>query len=130
MSAAADPLLPVYPRLDVELVAAQGCWLTLADGRQLLDLYGGHAVSPLGHAHPELVDTIKSMADRFTHQSSWYSNPWAIEFAELLATPVTLFLVPIGLRVQDDVGRVVRRIRRRPSSMAEQPEPVPAQRGA
>ena len=40
----------------------------------------------LGHAHPELVETIRDMADRFVHQSSWYTNPWAIEFAELLAT--------------------------------------------
>ena len=47
-------LLPVYPRLPLQLVSASGCWLQTSDGRSLLDLYGGHAVSPLGHGHPEL----------------------------------------------------------------------------
>jgi 2,2-dialkylglycine decarboxylase (pyruvate) len=41
---------------------------------------------PLGHAHPELCETIKSMADRFHHQSSWYSNPWTVELAELIVS--------------------------------------------
>jgi 2,2-dialkylglycine decarboxylase (pyruvate) len=40
----------------------------------------------LGHSHPELVDTIKDMASRFVHQSSWYTNPWAIELAELITS--------------------------------------------
>lgn len=51
-------LLPVYPRLDLDLVSAQGAWLTLADGRRVLDMYGGHAVCPLGHGHPELTETL------------------------------------------------------------------------
>lgn len=55
-----DPLLPVYPRLDLELVAASGTRLTLADGRELLDLYGGHAVTPLGHGHPALAEALAS----------------------------------------------------------------------
>ncbi len=51
-------LLPVYPRLDLDVVSAQGIELTTADGRTLLDLYGAHAVCPLGHAHPALHDAL------------------------------------------------------------------------
>src|SRR4029450_13720359 len=38
----------------------------------------------LGHSHPELTEVMKEMAGTFVHQSSWYSNPWAVEFAERL----------------------------------------------
>ena len=48
----------------------------------------------LGHAHPELVETIKEQAQRLVHQSSWYTNPWAVELAELIASTL-----PDGLEV-------------------------------
>jgi acetylornithine/N-succinyldiaminopimelate aminotransferase len=51
-------LMPVYPRLPIELVKAEGSYLHLADGRRIVDLYGGHAVSPLGHGHPELGEAL------------------------------------------------------------------------
>lgn len=53
-------LMPVYPRLPIELVRAEGSYLFLADGRRIVDLYGGHAVSPLGHGHPELAEALLS----------------------------------------------------------------------
>ena len=65
-----DPLLPVYPRLDLVLASARGSTLVLADGRELLDLYGGHAVTPLGHAHPELE---RVLTDGF-RTLDFYSN--------------------------------------------------------
>ena len=40
--------LPSYSRLSEAVVAAEGCELHLADGRRLLDLYGGHCVNTLG----------------------------------------------------------------------------------
>ena len=56
------------------------------DGNEYYDLSSGMMSLPLGHAHPELSETIKSMADKFHHQSSWYSNPWTVELAELLVS--------------------------------------------
>ena len=56
------------------------------DNHEYYDMSGGMMSLLLGHAHPELVDTIKTMAEQFVHQSSWYTNPWAIEFAELIAS--------------------------------------------
>jgi acetylornithine/succinyldiaminopimelate/putrescine aminotransferase len=63
-------MLPVYPRLPLEVVGAKGSELFTSDGRTLLDLYGGHAVCPLGHGHPELTETLTQ-----THATlDFYSN--------------------------------------------------------
>lgn len=51
-------LLDVYPRLPIHLQRARGQILFADDGRELLDLYGGHAVTPLGHGHPELTRAL------------------------------------------------------------------------
>ena len=56
------------------------------DGNAYYDLSSGMMSLPLGHAHPELCETIKDMADKFHHQSSWYSNPWAVELSELIVS--------------------------------------------
>jgi len=40
--------IDVYPRLPVPVASARRCELVLADGRRVLDLYGGHCVNTLG----------------------------------------------------------------------------------
>jgi 4-aminobutyrate aminotransferase-like enzyme len=40
----------------------------------------------LGHSHPELTETMREIAGQVVHMSSWYSNPWIVEFAELLGS--------------------------------------------
>ncbi len=72
----------------------EGVKLFDVDGNEYYDLSSGMMCLVLGHAHPELVETIKDMAGRFVHQSSWYTNPWAIELAELIASTL-----PDGLDV-------------------------------
>jgi len=49
---------PAYARLDLPVVAAQGCELLLADGRRVLDLYGGHCVNTLGGGDARLGDAL------------------------------------------------------------------------
>ena len=75
-------------RFEPRIIFERGAGVQLLDidGNTYYDLSSGMMSLTLGHAHPELVETIRDMADRFVHQSSWYTNPWAIEFAELLAT--------------------------------------------
>ena len=75
--------------------SGRGVTLTDMDGNDYYDLSSGMMSLPLGHAHPELTEVIKEMAGTFLHQSSWYSNPWAVEFAERLAenTPGDLSVV-------------------------------------
>jgi acetylornithine/N-succinyldiaminopimelate aminotransferase len=62
--------LPVYAQLDLHPVGGEGAWLQLADGRRILDLYGGHAVAALGYGHPRLVAALQDQVRRLTFQSN------------------------------------------------------------
>ncbi|MBH67762.1 MAG: hypothetical protein CMM58_05355 [Rhodospirillaceae bacterium] len=75
-------------RYDPKIIFERGEGVRLfdVDGNSYYDLSSGMMSLTLGHGHPELVETIRDMAGRFIHQSSWYTNSWAIEFAELLAS--------------------------------------------
>ena len=66
----ARTLLPVYEQLAFEPVRAAGCDLITADGRHILDLYGGHAVATLGYAHPRLTRAIAEQTQRLLFQSN------------------------------------------------------------
>ena len=61
---------PVYSRLPLELVRAQGCTVWDSEGRAFLDLYGGHAVISIGHGHALWVDAITAQASTM----AYYSN--------------------------------------------------------
>jgi acetylornithine/succinyldiaminopimelate/putrescine aminotransferase len=77
-------LLGVYPRLPLELVRAEGSWLFTRDGRQIADLYGGHAVCPLGHGHPELTAALSD-----AHRTlDFFSNSVIMDVQERAARAV------------------------------------------
>lgn len=119
MSAA---LLPVYPRLDIDLVGARGCTLLTADGRELVDLYGGHAVTPLGHAHPRLeaalIEGYRSL--------DFYSNSLRMavqqEAAEALLAPsehlAYAHLVNSGAEANESAIHLARRLSGRTKILA------------
>ena len=71
------------PRVIFE--SGRGIVLKDVDGREYFDLTAGMMCMVLGHSHPELTEAIREQADKLVHTSSWYSNPWLIEFAELIA---------------------------------------------
>jgi adenosylmethionine-8-amino-7-oxononanoate aminotransferase len=51
----------------VEVVAARGCRLELADGRTLLDGISSWWCKSLGHGHPRLRRALEAQLDRFEH---------------------------------------------------------------
>ena len=63
-------LFDVYPLMNITPVKASGCTVTDINGREYLDLYGGHAVISVGHSHPHY---IKSLEDQL-HKIGFYSN--------------------------------------------------------
>jgi 4-aminobutyrate aminotransferase-like enzyme len=75
-------------RYDPPLVfdRGKGVFITDVDGNDYYDLTAGMMCMVLGHSHPELTETIREQAELLVHESSWYSNPWAIEFAELITS--------------------------------------------
>jgi acetylornithine aminotransferase len=53
-------LYDVYPLFDINIVKGQGCRVWDDNGDEYLDLYGGHAVISIGHAHPHYVEMISN----------------------------------------------------------------------
>ena len=53
-------LYDVYPLFDVNIVKGEGCRVWDDNGNEYLDLYGGHAVISIGHAHPKYVEMISN----------------------------------------------------------------------
>lgn len=51
-------LFDVYSLYEIEPVKGEGSYVFTADGTRYLDLYGGHAVISIGHAHPHYVDAV------------------------------------------------------------------------
>ncbi len=65
-----DHLAPVFAQFPIEVVSADGVWLTTRDGRRILDLYGGHAVAALGYGHPRWVAALEQQAKTVQFQSN------------------------------------------------------------
>jgi acetylornithine aminotransferase/acetylornithine/N-succinyldiaminopimelate aminotransferase len=51
--------IEAYKRLPLDVVGAEGCELVLADGRRVLDLYGGHCVNTLGAGDAGLARVLE-----------------------------------------------------------------------
>ncbi len=63
-------LYDVYPLFDVNIVKGEGCRAWDDKGNEYLDLYGGHAVISIGHAHPKYVGMISNQVATL----GFYSN--------------------------------------------------------
>jgi 4-aminobutyrate aminotransferase len=87
---------PSYPR-DYPFVIARGRGVEVwdVDGNRFLDFAAGIAVCSTGHAHPEVVQAIKSAAEDFLHISSDYWHERMTRLAERIND-----LNPMGEAVQ------------------------------
>ncbi|MBV1864194.1 MAG: aspartate aminotransferase family protein [Rhodobacteraceae bacterium] len=77
-------IMPTYARAPLTFVKGEGSWLVDDQGRRFLDVGGGIAVNALGHAHPELVETLQYQATQLWHTSNLYHIPNQTELAEKL----------------------------------------------
>ncbi|MGH8254445.1 MAG: aspartate aminotransferase family protein [Steroidobacteraceae bacterium] len=66
----AQPLAPVFAQYPLLVTHAEGVWLHTADGRRVLDLYGGHAVAGLGYAHPGWTRALTEQVQVLNFQSN------------------------------------------------------------
>ena len=83
-------LFDVYSLYDIEPVRGQGSHVYTADGTEYLDLYGGHAVISIGHAHPRYVEAIASQAVRLGFYSNSVGNSLQTRLAAVSYTHLTL----------------------------------------
>src|SRR6185295_5514914 len=77
-------LFDVYPLFPIEPVKASGSWLWDAKGEKYLDLYGGHAVISIGHAHPHYLHSLKKQLDKIAFYSNSVENTLQIRLSEKL----------------------------------------------
>ena len=56
------------------LASAQGSWLTLADGRRLLDFNSQSMNANLGHKHPHMVAKLKAQLDAMPHAAPAFAT--------------------------------------------------------
>ncbi|MEX2641942.1 MAG: aspartate aminotransferase family protein [Acetobacterales bacterium] len=68
-------LMPTYGAPKLAFERGEGAYLFSSDGRRFLDFASGIAVTALGHAHPHLVETLRSQADKPWHVSNLFRIP-------------------------------------------------------
>ena len=77
--------LPTFKRYPVALSHGKGSRVWDVEGNEYIDVLAGIAVNTLGHAHPELVQTICEQAGKLMHISNFYVSEPQVKLAKRLA---------------------------------------------
>jgi len=75
-------IMPVYNPPEEAFVRGEGVRLYTETGEAYLDFIAGIAVNALGHAHPAMVEALKSQAEKLWHTSNMFRVPEGERFAE------------------------------------------------
>ena len=65
-----EVLLDVYKQLSLRVTRANNCELLTNDNRKILDLYGGHAVMPLGYGDTYFLSSVQEQMTNLLFQSN------------------------------------------------------------
>lgn len=100
-------LFDVYPLFNIAIDRGQGCRVWDDKGQEYLDLYGGHAVISVGHAHPHYVEAISSQVAKLGFYSNSVQNPLQKELAHALGKvsgyeDYQLFLINSGAEANEN----------------------------
>lgn len=100
-------LFDVYPLFDVNIVKGSGCHVWDDKGQEYLDLYGGHAVISIGHAHPHYVEAVSKQVATLGFHSNSVINKLQVELAERLGKAsgyedYQLFLINSGAEANEN----------------------------
>lgn len=75
-------LLATYAKFPFAIVRGEGNYVFDENGKRYLDLYGGHAVSCLGHSHPRWVEAMRRQLETMDFYSNVCYLPLRAEAAE------------------------------------------------
>ena len=100
-------LFDVYPLFDVNIVKGKGCHVWDTNGKEYLDLYGGHAVISIGHAHPHYVEAVSNQVAKLGFYSNSVINTLQKDLAEKLGAmcgydDYQLFLINSGAEANEN----------------------------
>lgn len=100
-------LFDVYPLFDINIVKGKGCHVWDENGTEYLDLYGGHAVISIGHAHPHYVEMVSNQVATLGFYSNSVINKLQQQVAERLGKACgyddySLFLINSGAEANEN----------------------------
>ena len=100
-------LFDVYPLFDVNIVKGKGCKVWDDKGQEYLDLYGGHAVISIGHAHPHYIQKVTEQLQKLGFYSNSVINKLQVKLAERLGKisgydDYQLFLINSGAEANEN----------------------------
>lgn len=104
-------LFDVYSLYNIEPVKGKGCYVYDAEGTEYLDLYGGHAVISIGHAHPRYVEAISAQVAKLGFYSNSVQNSLQVELAKRLGRvsgydDYSLFLCNSGAEANENAFKL------------------------
>lgn len=104
-------LFDVYSLYDIEPVSGRGSRVFTADGTPYLDLYGGHAVISIGHAHPRYVEAVTAQVGRLGFYSNSVKNSLQQQLADRLGRlsgydAYSLFLCNSGAEANENAMKL------------------------
>ncbi len=116
-------LFDVYSLYDIEPVRGEGSYVFTADGTRYLDLYGGHAVISIGHAHPACVKAISGQVAALGFYSNSVKNSLQLKMAERLGRlsgyeSYQLFLCNSGAEANENAMKLASFATGRPKILA------------
>ena len=100
-------LFDVYPLFNINIVKGKGCHVWDENNTEYLDLYGGHAVISIGHAHPHYVEAISNQVAQLGFYSNSVINTLQQQLAERLGKACgyedySLFLINSGAEANEN----------------------------
>ncbi len=100
-------LFDVYPLFNINIIKGNGCHVWDDKGTEYLDLYGGHAVISIGHAHPHYTEAVTRQVKNLGFYSNSVINKLQQEFAHRLGKACgyedySLFLVNSGAEANEN----------------------------
>ena len=107
-----SPLLPTFARIDLSFERGEGPWLITPQGYRYLDFAAGIAVNSLGHAHPHLVEALKTQGEKLWHTSNLYHIPEGEKLAQRLTDNTfadTVFFTNSGAEAMECAIKMARK---------------------
>lgn len=74
-----------YGRLPRVMVKGEGSYMWDADGKKVLDMFPGWAVSGIGHCHPKVVEAIRKQAGELIHVDNTFYSEGQGRLAQMLS---------------------------------------------
>ncbi|HST65480.1 MAG TPA: acetylornithine transaminase [Mycobacteriales bacterium] len=105
-------MMPNYGTPPIALARGEGSRVQDVDGTWYLDCIAGIAVSALGHAHPALVEAVRTQVGRLAHSSNLFLHEPGVALAERLTGLLgggRVFFCNDGAEANEAALKIVRR---------------------